>query len=243
MYNLNMKKKETPPPWEIIRRIREEHGLTLEEFGHKIGVSFSYVHHLEKPLQRGGKLPSDKVIYKIAHAFGKTPEQVEHIRKTLIASKVAYAIDPEVIRMIKEIEVDTVDSGIGMRTEFLERLKKDIAGYDIEYISTRVKMSPQVLKNIINGYGVLPYPAVEQLARILAQDPDEYLMLAGYMPQRMIKLIESGGYNIIDIFKRMGKLPPDAVNKIVRIINDVLSIWGKEDVKKTDPGNSKKNNQ
>lgn len=52
-----------------IRRFRQEQGYTLVDFADKIGVSFSYLCHLERGSRRN---PSRDVMKKIASALNKT---------------------------------------------------------------------------------------------------------------------------------------------------------------------------
>ena len=57
---------------ELIRRYRQEKGLSLREFGRDVGISASYVYLLEKGTDSNGRriYPSQTVLNEIADKIG-----------------------------------------------------------------------------------------------------------------------------------------------------------------------------
>ena len=66
MYNAIRKRGEVMTVHERIKRVRKAKGLTLEDFGKKIGISKSSVSMLE----RGVNNPSDQTVLSICREWG-----------------------------------------------------------------------------------------------------------------------------------------------------------------------------
>jgi transcriptional regulator with XRE-family HTH domain len=233
-YNIAMKVK---PTWEIIRELRESYGLTREEFATRIGCSASYITHLEKPLYKGGKLPSEKIIDRIAQAFTETEEQRRQLKKALATSRIALLMDAETITMMtKDIYLEHVS----MPEEFIERLKKDIKPYDLYIVAKKIKIPAEHLQAVLEGRATISPATVEALARTLGQPAEEYLILAGYMPERLKEIVTKYGQMVGDIFKRFEKIPPSKLEGTLRAIESILALWGGNDEGKSDQKSGKK---
>ena len=109
-----------------------------------------------------------------------------------------------------------------MNPEFVERLKKDLAGKDDSFYKSLPVSKEKLFDIIVLGKGKLTRVEVIGLARKLNQPVDEYVDLAGYTPAVFKKLLEHKNARLL--FRSMGELSDKEFDQVINSLTNVLEL-------------------
>ncbi len=103
--------------------------------------------------------------------------------------------------------------------DFIIRVKTDIEKTDKESLE-KIRFKEKI-KYFVQKKVNLTRKEVIQLAQILRQPIDEYLDISGNIPNSLLEI--SGGNRKLNIlFRKMGELNPDEINKLLNTIEVVV---------------------
>jgi len=105
--------------------------------------------------------------------------------------------------------------------DFIERVKTDIDKADAKTKADFDKIRfKEKIKYFMQKDVNLTRKEIIQLAKTLKQPIDEYLDLSGNIPESLLE-INGGNRKLNVLFRKINKLDPDVIDKLLNTINDV----------------------
>lgn len=189
-------------PGERIREFRKKLKLKQKEFAKALGFTQAYLTEIE----RGKREPSRDFLKKLNSVFGLSSDFVlfGEEKKTENLEKFA-------------------SEGL-MPLKFIQRLKKDIEALpNPEDFFSSINIPKQIIETALEGKLILNRTSVIEIAQKINQPIYEYLLLANYLPDEIIKFTDHPG--IIEIFKQIGMLHPKEMEEVLQTITSVLKPY------------------
>lgn len=183
----------------ILQEIRQSKHISIASMSEKFKVAAVHLNLIEVDK----RLPSGELLEQIVDMFKLDGNTRDGLYLLLAKAKLQDKIPDEVLKKI-ELKKDS------MPDKFIARLKKDIPA----------KKKTERIKDAIEGIEILSKEEVVKLAEDLKQPVAEYLMLAGYMPDEILRLIE---YKDFDRLLKSISAFKDPV-RIQKVIIGLLSV-------------------
>jgi len=140
----------------------------------------------------------------------------------IFALKDLYGVNPDWLEKGKGEMFIKNQEKADMNPEFVERLKKDLAGKDDSFYKSLPVSKEKLFDIIVLGKGKLSRVEVIGLARKLNQPVDEYIDLAGYTPAVFKKLLEHKNARLL--FRSMGELSDKEFDQVINSLTNVLEL-------------------
>ncbi len=183
--------------WHKIKDLRNKLNISQKDFAKKIGISQSRLSEIES----GKGSPNRSVLIAIEKIFNVNPDWLEKGEGEMFVKKQEEA---------------------SMNPEFIERLKKDLAGKDDSFYKSLPVSKERLFDIIVLGKGKLSRVEVIGLARKLNQPVDEYIDLAGYTPEVFKKLLRHKNARLL--FRSMGELSDKEFDQVINSLTNVLKL-------------------
>lgn len=166
---------------DLVKRFFRGSGYrTMDALAKALEVTPAHVTQLFLPPNRGGRLPSRKLMDRLARTCGRTADQRKLFRRLLYQARWAAEfsdVPPRVpASMLPPLE---------MPAAFCLRLRRDLKGMGIirqRAAARAAAVSYRHLREVLRGEGLFDRWQVSRLAKQLGQDTETYLTLAGYIP-------------------------------------------------------------
>ena len=153
----------------ILQEIRQSKNISIASMSAKFKVAAVHLNLIEVDK----RLPSMELLDQIIDMFKVDGNTKDELYLLLAKAKLQDKIPDEVLKKI----VLKKDS---MPDNFIARIKKDISA----------KKRTEKIKQVIEGLDVLSKEEIIKLAEEFKQPVAEYLTLAGYMPDEILRLLE-----------------------------------------------------
>lgn len=112
----------------------------------------------------------------------------------------------------------------GMPPEFIEKLRDDIKNKDDSFFAS-LSMSKDKLFDVLIGKTRLSRLEVIELSRKLNQSLDEYVYIAGYLPEEFTRVLKNP--RMMESLRTAGKLSDKDINQAITAFQDVLKEFEK----------------
>lgn len=211
---------------KLVRDLRVKKGITQKELARKAGISEMYMHVIESPDKK--QLPSEEITRKIAHALADNLEEEVQILKQLLSARAISKIPEEARDIIEKEKIEEYISTDSMPVDFIERLKNDLQGHDIQKISEKTKIGVEQLKAVLQYRGTLSRREVICLADALNQPVYDYLVLANFIPDNIKKLLEHN--KIGALFRSLQELEGSDIDMLIDGIINIIEAYKKRTV-------------
>ena len=102
-----------------------------------------------------------------------------------------------------------------------EALNKESKGYSVRKVAEKIGVEPAFLSKVERD--IVPPPSEKKiiaLAKVLNEDPDILLAMAGKVSTDLLKIIQKRPVIFADLIRRLKQEPDHAVLKIVREVTD-----------------------
>lgn len=156
---------------------------------------------------------------KIAEVAASNEEERETIEKQLLIERAKIIVAPEITKSLFSKPIVTTEKGT-MPSQFLKRVKNDLAKTENKEFT---KSDQKNLDAVISGKKLLSSQSVVHIAKELKQPIDQYLALAGYMPDHLKKLMCHEPTE--DMLRSLASLEANDVLKMVTIMNNIIEIY------------------
>jgi len=177
----------------ILQEIRQSKHITIAQMSDRFKVAAVHLNLIEVDK----RLPSGELLEQIINMFNLDGNMRDKLYLLLAKAKLQDKIPDEVLRKI-DLKKDR------MPDKFINRIKKDYMG-----------RKPEKIKGVIEGLEILTKDEVVKLAENLKQPAGEYLMLAGYMPDELLQLIEYKDFEKL-LKSIAGFKDPVRIDKVVK---------------------------
>lgn len=192
-------------PCERIKEFRKKIKLKQKEFAEALGYSQGYVAEIEK----GKREPSRDFLKKLNSVFGLSTDFVLYGERRKVENLEKFASE-----------------GL-MPLKFIQRLKKDIETLpNSENFFSSINIPKEIVEGVLEGKFTLNRPSVIEIAQKLNQPVHEYLLLAHYLPEEIIKLTDHPG--IIELFRQISMLRPSEMEEALHTTSAVLKPYVKK---------------
>ncbi len=183
----------------ILQEIRQSKHITIASMSERFKVAAVHLNLIEVDK----RLPSMELLEQIVKMFELDGNTRDELYLLLAKAKLQDKIPDEVLKKI-ELKKDS------MPAKFIAKLKKDVPA----------KKKTERIKDAVEGIEILSKEEVAKLAEDFNQPVAEYLMLAGYMPDEILRLIE---YKDFDKLLKSISAFKDPV-RIQKVITGLLSV-------------------
>ena len=153
----------------ILQEIRQSKHISIASMSKKFKVAAVHLNLIEVDK----RLPSMELLDQIIDMFKVDGNTKDELYLLLAKAKLKDKIPDEVLKKI----ILKKDS---MPDNFIARIKKDISA----------KKRTEKIKEVMEGLDVLSKEEIIKLAEEFKQPVAEYLTLAGYMPDEILRLLE-----------------------------------------------------
>jgi len=223
--------KEPEAIWDYIRYLREKKGYSLATFAALIECSFVHAARIEKPYHVTHNSASPKLLKRIAAVCGADEQSRDILVKKLMMKRARIFYSGDIVDdVFSKPAVNSRSYGEGMPVEFIERLRHDSQATARENIFPKLSITPETLREVLEGRFVLSARSVASVARKLRQPVDEYLLLAGYTNQGIRRLFSN--QHFLELMKKAEKFSPEEIDKLGIAVGSMLSLLKKSDDKK-----------
>jgi len=177
----------------ILQEIRQSKHITIAQMSDRFKVAAVHLNLIEVDK----RLPSGELLEQIINMFNLDGNMRDKLYLLLAKAKLQDKMPDEVLRKrdLKKAR---------MQDKFINRIKKDYMG-----------RKPEKIKGVIEGLEILTKDEVVKLAENLKQPAGEYLMLAGYMPDELLQLIEYKDFEKL-LKSIAGFKDPVRIDKVVK---------------------------
>lgn len=211
---------------EIIKEAREKSGLNQRQFAQRIGCTPEYISSIERAPEETHRRASEKIIKKIAEQFSSSPHERDRLERELLFARTRESAPKVIVDefMSDPKKISLFRSEVGMPPPFLRRLRKNMgeAGNESFYALLHTTTKEEIAETL-NGVHVLPRKSVVELAESLRQPPEEYLLLAEYIPKEFKSLIMHKGMQ--EMFRTMSEhLTPEEKDQIIDVFSSILEM-------------------
>lgn len=210
----------------IIKTLRLKKNISVSQLAFESGIQPIFVGFIE----RGEKLPGPESLKSMLRVLIEDEKQRAEVQRYCLFLLAKAKAAPEIRDYLrlddKQITARPVEA-LSMPQGFVERLKLDYeAALNDPKISEDIEFERPVIEGAISGKIYLSRPAVVKLARKLNQPLEEYLSLAGYIPDEVFRLLKNRKFMII--LRTIHRLSEDELDMLLDVILKVLKIFKKE---------------
>lgn len=192
-------------PCERIREFRKKNKLRQKQFAQLLGYSQGYVAEIEK----GKREPSRDFLIKLNSVFGLSSDYILYGERKRPENLEKYGYE-----------------GL-MPIKFIQRLKKDLENLtNPEDFYSTLNISKEIINEVLEGKLILKREFIIELAQKLNQPVHEYLLLAQYVPDEILKFTDHPG--LVDFFKQIGMLSPGETEEVLQTISVVIRPYVKK---------------
>ncbi|MEK7760515.1 MAG: helix-turn-helix transcriptional regulator [Nitrospirota bacterium] len=196
---------------DLITRLYRASGLSsLAELARALQVDQSYVVRMLKPVDEGGRLPSVGLLTRLADVCGRNEAERRRYRTLLHQAKLSGRY-PDLLPPVAREAVPP----LSLPTRFCRRLAKDLEAESLAQqraVAKACKTSLRQIWNVTRGKALMSPWQVTRAAVTLAQEPGNYLRLAGYVPRGLQRVLEQDGGSLEDL----SRLSPRAFNELAQ---------------------------
>lgn len=211
--------------WDEIKELRVKAGLRQKDVAAKIGCSAMRISQIEKPPDHGGYLPSHSLIRKIAAFFASSEEDRKKIELKLLYERTKLESPKEVVDHFfpNKAKEAFILSTTGMPNVFIRRVQNDMDKTILkESVKDKTGLDDKTIDAFLNGKHILPRETVIAMAIAMNQPPEEYLLLADYIPENLKYLVKN--HALSNIFRSLTDMHPEDISDIVNVINTTIEI-------------------
>ena len=107
----------------------------------------------------------------------------------------------------------------GARVRALRAARK-ADGYSLRRVAGRLGIEPSYLSKIELGTQLPSDELLLALAKELGEDPDVLMLLAGRLPDSLVREVRKRPQLFADVLRQLKKMPDDAILRLVREVRD-----------------------
>ena len=194
--------------------INKSLGETIHDIRTGKNISIAYISEQTKVnavhlnlIENNKRLPSGELLEKMSDIFSLNERIREELYLMLAKEKLKNNIPDKVLDKM-------ILGKLGMPDKFIKRIEKDVK-------NTKIKIDKKKIDDVINSQAMFSKEEVIELAKSLKQPVSEYLLLAEYIPDEFIELLQ---------YKDMEKLINGIVKigdpvKIDRAVNSLANLF------------------
>ncbi len=186
-----------------LKEIRKLRNMTQGKLASSINTSAGYISEVES----GKKVPGSNFLISLKRVYGVNPTWL------LIGEGEMFKSDS-----------DTKNKDIGMNSEFIERLRKDLKDKDDSFYAS-LSMSKEKILDVILEKEKLSRIEVIELSRKLNRSLDEYIYLAGYVPEEFKRVLKNP--RMLESLRTAGKLTDKDIDQAITAFANVLKEFEK----------------
>lgn len=189
-----MKKDEIEPEylWDYIKYLRERNNYDYVEFARRIKCSYVHVTQIEREYNVVRRTASPALLKTIADVCSKNPEDRMLLEQKLLRKRARIVLQQDLAEhAFGDLSMDSFIVSDSMPKVFIERLKKDISNLEDKNVITKLSITKTALDAVLAGRYFLSHRKVSEIAKRFKQPENEYLILAGYIPESLRKLIDN----------------------------------------------------
>ncbi len=186
-----------------IKNFRKIMGVTSSKLSTIIGVSQGTLSDIENSRTK----PSEKTISSL-------------IRNTDINPNWLLTGEGEMFKS----DSSAKDKNVGMNPEFIEKLREDLKDKDDSFYAS-LSMNKEKILDVILKKAKLSRIEVIELSRKLNRSLDEYIYLAGYVPEEFTKVLKNP--RMLESLRTAGKLTDEDIDQAITAFANVLKKFEK----------------
>lgn len=196
--------------YQLIQRMYRAAGFQgQQQFATKIGVTQGYVSNLLKPLNKGGREPSEEIANKIADVCARSEHERMQYRQMLNQARIVRFLpgglpDPVIVELPR----------LGMDAQFLKMLDKDLQQLPLDQrrqVVRKARLSYRHLLKVLRGEALLDHWQVMRLAQGLRRNPMVYLLASRLISKELSELAATNP----EFVDQMFRLSPRPVNDLL----------------------------
>lgn len=207
----------------MLRYLRERDGLQQKDVAAKVDRTMNHISMIETAKRK----PSPELLYSLVDALSKSKEENAALRNYLF-NQLAKEKVPSGVR-IMESPLPGLSSE-AMPKKLIDRVKEDIGkgSQGVTRAARAAGVSKEDIESFLAGRLTLTRAQIASLASEYKQPGDEYLVLAGYIPLPMYKLMTNPATGPVlgSIIKLLSgsKQPEIAVEFLKRSVESIESL-------------------
>ncbi len=233
VYNFNMEKTEVEPEllWDYIKYLREKNNYELNEFARRIDCSYFHATMIEREYHLAKRTASPELLKSIARVCSKNTEERKQIEHKLLLRRARIFFQKEVAEnTFADLTSESFIVSDSMPKPFIERLEKDINTLEDKNAISKLSITKIALDAVLNGRYLLSHRKVSEMARRFKQPEDEYLILAGYIPESLRKIIDNEHFR--DLLEKAKHLNENDIERLGIALSNMLILVTTNDNKK-----------
>lgn len=228
--NLERGVREPEALWEYIKYLRKTAGYKMGEFSGLIGCSFVHGSRIEKPFHRTHIAPSIRLLKKVAKVCAKNSKERKILEEKLLFKRARLFFAKDVVEdTLDQLTTSTVSSIYGLQFSsesmpkgFIERLRQDTENISEDSTGAKTSLPREILNAVLQGKLSLSAQKVTDLAKKLKQPEEDYMLLAGYLPDGLRRLTSDKDF--MELIRISAKLSPGEFEKLGTTLRNILSL-------------------
>jgi len=188
-----------------IKRLIKVLNMTQKEFARTVGITPEIV---SKYITQD-KIPETRIIKKISQSFNVSIDWLLTGEGEMFKSDSA-----------------SETKNIGMSSEFIEKLKDDLKNKDDSFYAS-LSMSKDRIFDVLLGKTKFKRIEVIELTRKLNRSLDEYIYLAGYVPEEFTRVLKNP--KMLESLRTAGRLTDQEIDQAITAFANVLKKFEKEE--------------
>jgi transcriptional regulator with XRE-family HTH domain len=221
---VDVRHKEPETLWDYIKYLRERENLTLHEFAKKINCHYFHATTIEKDFKVSGRTASAELLKEIAKVCSHNAEERKKIEYNLTLRRARIFFQKEVAGSITltDLKAESFISAESMPVPLIERLRTDIANLEDKKIINKLSITKYALDSILAGKYLLSKRKVSEIAKKFKQPEYEYLLLAGYIPDFLYRVINNPDFE--HFIHRSKNLSDNDIEKAGTALTNILNL-------------------
>jgi len=224
MSDMAIENNEPDTLWEYIKFLRNKNKWSHEEFADKIGISVYHATSIEKDYKKVRRAASLKLVRTIAKVCAKNEKERKEIEYKLTLRRTnvffeANAVAASLLGLKAESFIVTET----MPTPFIERVKRDIDNLEDKSVTNRLSITQYALESMLAGKYYLSKRKVAEIAKRFKQPEHEYMLLAGYMPDSLHRIITKEGFE--KFIEQSKNISDSNLEKLGITLSTIADLW------------------
>lgn len=210
--------------WDYIKYLRENNNLTIAEFAKQIGTGYFHATTIERDFNVVKRTASSELLKQIAKVCSRNEKDRKDVEHKLMMRRARIFFQKEVLDMtLLGIKAESFIVTESMPKAFIDRVRTDIQALPDTGIIDRLSITRFAVDSMLSGKYYLTKKKVIELAKRFGQSEQDYLSLAGYMPDSFQKLLANPYFSAF--LSRTDALSESDLNKCGSVLETLLNIF------------------
>ncbi|MDI9561664.1 MAG: helix-turn-helix transcriptional regulator [Pseudomonadota bacterium] len=213
--------------WETIKEIRESHGLNKRQFADILGCSPTLIGYIEKPYSESHRVATVDIIHAIAKHFTNSEDERKALEHKLLIKRARVPLEQQISddEFLKELRGDNnappavAPAYNSMPLEFIKLLQKDVNAIIASGNSHKEIAEDKNIAMILRGELCIDADGIIAIANKYGFSPDKYLVLAGYIPECILRLYNHDAFRFLfDNIDNLTDAEIDAIGNSMKVL-------------------------